>query len=448
MTRVVAAAWVVPGGGERPVRDGAIAFDAGRVVAVGARAAIEAAYPGADREDFGPTAVIVPGLVNAHTHLEYTILGGFDDGAPFATWMRGLIGRMRLLSADGFLLSARAGALSCLASGVTAVGDCSYSGAALDAAREAGLRGVVHVETFGRDARTALERLEPRLGELTARSGPLLQVGVSPHSAYTVAPDAFAAVASLARERDLPLAIHVAESTAEIDALRDGSGPLAAFYRGAGLEPSVLGGHPLPRLIAEGLAGPGMAAIHCVEVDERDVAMLAGARVGVVHCPRSNAQLGCGLAPVAALRRAGVTVALGSDSPASAPDFDLFSEMRAALAAARSREQDAAALTAHDVFAMATSAGAEILGLGGLAGALAPGRVADFAVVDMAGSPYWPTDDPITAVVLGGAACRVAGTSVGGELRYRQTRDSRRVSQAVSRAASLRASMFEEAVPP
>jgi 5-methylthioadenosine/S-adenosylhomocysteine deaminase len=153
-------------------------------------------------------------------------------------------------------------------------------------------------------------------------------------------------------------------------------------------------------------------------VDADEIALLAGHGVGVAHCPRSNAVLGCGVAPLAALRAAGARVGIGTDSPASAPSFDVFDELRAALYAARARERDPAALSAKDALELATLGSARALALEDEIGTLAPGKRADLQVVDLAGSPFLPWEDPATAVVLGGSPDRVAAVYVDGEARY------------------------------
>jgi 5-methylthioadenosine/S-adenosylhomocysteine deaminase len=160
----------------------------------------------------------------------------------------------------------------------------------------------------------------------------------------------------------------------------------------------------------------------------------------VAHCPRSNALLGCGAAPVAALLRAGVPVGLGTDSPASALTLDVFDELRAAIMLARVRERDAGALSAADALRLATLGGAEALGRADDLGSLDPGKQADLTVVDLAGTTFHPSDDPVAALVLGGAPERVVRTLVGGVVRYRNDESVYRA--ALDRAAAARARML------
>ena len=168
------------------------------------------------------------------------------------------------------------------------------------------------------------------------------------------------------------------------------------------------------------LLGPELLCAHCVAVDEEEIALLAAADVPVAHCPRSNAFLGCGTAPLVALRAAGVRVGLGTDSPASTPSLDPWDELRAALAGARARERRPDALLAADALRLATLEAAQALGLDRDLGSLAPGKRADVTVVSVAGSPYDPVEDPSAAAVFGTSPARVLETIVDGQTRYRQ----------------------------
>lgn len=403
--RLVSADWVVPVEGA-PIRDGA--------VAIGADGLIEAVGPAADLgagERF-EDAVIVPGLVDAHSHIEYAVYAGFGDGLPFVPWIGMHVRRKERLDLDDMRAIARLGAFECLRSGITTIGDCSFVGAAAEAAAETGLRAIVFVEVFGRDA-SALDRFH----EIHDRIGPALsdrvRLGVSPHAPYTCTVEVYAACAAL----DLPTQTHLAECAAERAWLESGSGdwtPLADLL----VPPPGTTGIRL--LAAEGLLGPEVSAAHCVHVDDEEIALLAEHGVGVAHCPRSNGYLGCGVAPLAELRAAGVDVAIATDSPASTPSLDLFEEIRTAVVAARARAGRPDSLTAAEALELATLGGARVLGLADEIGSLVPGKRADLTVVGLGGSPLSPVEDPVVAVVHGGSPDRVAATLVAGEDRYRR----------------------------
>jgi cytosine/adenosine deaminase-related metal-dependent hydrolase len=403
--RVLSADWVVPVEGA-PIRDGAVAIgEDGLIAAVGPASDIGA---GERFED----AVIVPGLVDAHSHIEYAVYAGFGDGLPFVPWIGMHVRRKELLDLDDMRAIARVGAFECLRSGITTIGDCSFVGAAAEAAAETGLRAIVFVEVFGRDA-SALDRFH----EIGERIAPALsdrvRLGVSPHAPYTCTPEVYAACAAL----DLPTQTHLAESVAERAWLESGSGdwtPLADLL----VPPPGTTGIRL--LAAAGLLGPHLSAAHCVHVDEEEIALLAEHEVGVAHCPRSNGYLGCGIAPLAELRAAGVDVAIATDSPASTPSLDLFDEMRTAVVVARARARRPDALTAAQALELATLGGARVLGLADEVGSLAVGKRADLTVVALDGTPLSPVEDPVVAVVHGGSPDRVAATLVAGEDRYRR----------------------------
>jgi 5-methylthioadenosine/S-adenosylhomocysteine deaminase len=240
-----------------------------------------------------------------------------------------------------------------------------------------------------------------------------VRLGISPHAPYTVRPELFAACLELG----LPVATHLSESRDEAAYLLDGSGAWAGL---TGLLVPPIGTSGIRALAERGLLHRRVLAAHCVTVDEEEIALLAEHDVAVAHCPRSNAMLGCGTAPLRALREAGVRVSIATDSPASTPSFDMFEEMRAALYAARARELDPSALSPADALELATLGGARALGLDADVGSLETGKQADLTVVELTETPFWPVDDPAAAVVLGGSPGRVAGTLVGGIERYRK----------------------------
>jgi 5-methylthioadenosine/S-adenosylhomocysteine deaminase len=155
-----------------------------------------------------------------------------------------------------------------------------------------------------------------------------------------------------------------------------------------------------------------------VQADAEEIEILAARDVAVAHCPRSNALLGCGVAPLGELRAAGIRVCIATDSPASTPSFDMFDEMRAAIVAARARERRPDALTAADALELATLGGARALGLDAEIGSLVAGKKADLTVLSLAESPFVPWEDPVTGAVLGGSPDRVVATLVSGQPRY------------------------------
>ena len=395
---VYSADWVLPIEGA-PIENGAVGVEGKRITAVGTSAELG---EGTRFDD----AVIVPGLVNAHSHLEYAVYGGFGDGLAFGPWIQLHIERKGRIAWEEFVAVARLGAAECLRSGITTIADASFSGAAAYVAAELGLRGIICLELFGTD----LAQLDEAEAKRSAFERGSVRVGLSPHAPYSASAELYR---EAYRDSALPVITHVAESDDELQYMLAGTGPIAAVT-----EIPSPGLTPVRYLAREGLLRPATLAAHCVKVDADEIALLAEHDVAVAHCPRSNAVLGCGVAPLRELRDAGIRVGLGTDSPASAPSFDFFDEMRAALYAARARAGSPEALSAKDALTLATLGSASALGLDEEIGSLVPGKRADLTVVSLAGSPYLPWEDPVVAVVFGGSPDRVQLTVVDGEPRY------------------------------
>ena len=404
MTQVLSADWVLPVEGA-PIENGAVAIEEGRIAAVGSAHELGAGT-------HYPDAVIAPGFVNAHSHLEYAVYGGFGDGlGDFAEWIALHIQRKARIGWEEYVDIARFGAAQCLSSGVTTVGDCSYSGATAVACADLGLRATVYLEVFGADAAAGLEHFAEIRQRVDGFFSNRVRPGISPHAPYSVSLDLYRASAELG----LPVATHLSESPAEILYLTRGEGPWGAYSDLLVPHPGTTGA----RLMAEhGLLGEGVVAAHCVMLEEDEVELLAATGTGVAHCPRSNAALGCGVAPLTELRQASARVGVGTDSPASAPSFDFFDELRSVLLSARARAQRPSALSAPETLELGTLGGARALGLDDEVGSLVPGKRADLTVVSLAESPYAPIEDPAGALVFGGSPERVLATFVDGEPRY------------------------------
>jgi len=393
----LSAGWVLPVDGP-PIAGGRVRFEGGEIVEVG---------PGRAATHY-EDAVILPGFVNAHSHLEYSLYAGFGDGQPFGPWIATHAARKSLLDYDETLALARVGVADSLRSGITTSADYSFSGASAPAATELGLRATVYLEVFAQEPAAAAEQYEQKRDRVAESE--LVRIGVSPHAPYTCS----LAVYEWCLALGVPVGTHLAESASENDWLERGEGP----WEGIGpllVPPTGL------RAVAtlEPVLGPDLLCAHCVEVTPAEIELLAERGVPVAHCPRSNALLGCGIAPLAGLRAAGVAVGLGTDSPASTPSFDIFEEMRTAIYAARARERRPEALLASDVLRLATVEAARALRIDGQVGTLTPGKRADLTVVSLAGSPYHPVEDPAAAVVFGGSPERVLATIVDGQTRYR-----------------------------
>jgi len=404
LNRILSADWVLPIEGP-PIEAGAVVIEDGRIAAVGTA---EDLGEGTRHDD----AVIMPGFVNAHSHLEYAVYGGFGDGlGDFAEWITLHIQRKARIGWDEYVDVAKLGAAQCLASGVTTVGDCSYSGATAVACAELGLRATVYLEVFGADPARALEHFAGIRDRVSDSFSRRVRPGVSPHAPYSASIELYEACADLG----LPIATHISESPAEVAYLLTGQGAWGDYQDLLVASPGKTGTH----LLAErDLLGPNVVAAHCVVLDAEEIGLLASSGTGVAHCPRSNAALGCGVAPLAELRAAGAPVGVGTDSPASAPSFDFFEELRSVLLSARARAGRPDVLSAGETLELGTLGSARALGLDGEVGSLVPGKRGDVAVVSLEGSAYLPFEDPAAAVVFGGSPDRVIATYVDGEARY------------------------------
>jgi cytosine/adenosine deaminase-related metal-dependent hydrolase len=418
------ADWILPVAGPF-VAGGAVAVDGERVAAVGLAAEVCAAYPQATVVDLG-RAIVMPGFVNCHSHLEYTIFRGILDDAQFGDWILQLVDVKASLSPEEYVLSARLGAAECVASGITTVADTSYGGASVAAAAEAGLRGRLYLEIFGIDDSRIDETLavvERRLDEAQASAPPTFDVGLMPHAPYTVSSRLFQTLAALSRDRGIRMASHVAESKEELTYVRSGSGKFAHDFREKlGWERMLVqpyGVSPIKYLQQWGVFDSEFLAVHCTQATLDDVHILRSKDAAVVHCPKSNAKLGCGIAPLPDLLRQGVKVGLGTDSPAASNIMDMFDEMRAMLLLHRATERDASVLDAETCVRIATLGGAEALGMAADIGSLEPGKLADFIAVDISSSHFAPVENPYSALVYGANQDDVLLTVVGGRPVYR-----------------------------
>ena len=403
MTDILSADWVLPVEGP-PIRAGAVAIEEDRIAAVG-----QASELGEGTRHEG--AAIIPGFVNAHSHLEYAVYAGFGDGLSFGPWILLHMDRKARLDLPQAESIARLGVAQCLGSGITTVGDASFSGAAAPACAELGLRAIVFLEVFGRGAEQIAGRFEDNRERIADVLGEEVRLGISPHAPYTCSAELYSACLELG----LPVATHLAESDAEQEWLASGTGAWEPY---ADMLAEPTGETGIRHLARHGALGAQMTAAHCVTVDDEEIELLARYDVSVAHCPRSNALLGCGIAPLAALRAAGVRIGLGTDSPASVPSFDMFDELRAAVMGARARERRSDVLSAGQALELATLASAQVLGIEDEVGSLLPGKKADLAIISLEGSPYYPWEDPAAAVVFGGSPERVEATFVGGKVRY------------------------------
>jgi cytosine/adenosine deaminase-related metal-dependent hydrolase len=397
-----------------PVENGAVAIDGDRIVYVGS----SDRGPSAEVINLGD-AVLLPGLVNAHCHLELTAMRGFLENLDFRSWIVRLTSSKRsVFSRDMLLDAARYGIAEGLRHGITSYGDTCDSGVAFDAMHECGVRGIMYQEVFGPDpaqCAAALAELRDKVARLRPLETALVRVGVSPHAPYTVSDSLFAAVASYARDEALPIAIHIAESRLEFELVAAGAGAFADGLRARGITVAPRARTPIQLLSALDVLAARPLLIHCVRVDDDDIADIAAARCAVAHCPASNAKLGHGIAPLAMLLDAGISIGLGSDSMASNNRMDLLEEARLATLLQRAEHADRPEFNAESILTLATLGGAQALGIANQVGSLEVGKAADLAAFPLDG--VGPVFDPVTAAVFAlPGTCASLVTVAGKEL--------------------------------
>jgi 5-methylthioadenosine/S-adenosylhomocysteine deaminase len=426
MTTLYSARWVLPVSSS-PIVDGALAIEKAAIVGVGSYAELARRYPEAERRSYGEAAIL-PGFINAHSHLELTAMRGFLDSVErdFFSWLRRLtVARLEHMTANDLQASATWGACEALRAGVTCVADASDSAAeSMKALRETGLRGTVYQESFGPDPKFASEnfaKLTEKVSRLKTLQTSLVQVGVSPHAPYTVSAPQLEMISEFALAERLPVMMHAAESVAERMLLAEGSGSFAEGFASRGIEWSAPSVSTIRYLARHGILQTQPLLAHCINVDADDLDLIGETQTRIAHCPKSNAKLGHGRAPFAEFLRRKLSVGLGSDSVASNNTCDLLEEARFALLLARA-VAGPNNLSASDALHAATLGGARALGLEGVVGELREGCQADFAVVSLAGTHQLPSYDPVSCLIFSSSGRDVLLTVVAGKELYRDGR--------------------------
>ena len=409
-TRRLAARWLLPIEGP-PIERGALLVGSdGRIRDIGPDAKVP--RPADTTAENFDDAVILPGLINTHTHLELTGLEDRVSEREFTAWIRQLREEKATRSAAEYVEAARRGLAACFAAGVTTIADTGDSGAVLQALVEVGGSGVAYQEVFGphpNQIGESLAHLQSKVDQLSRLAGGRVRVGVSPHAPYTVSGGLFRAVSEWARSEQLPLAVHIAESPAESEFLLRGTGPFADAWRARQIPlPRPAGFTPIDWLVEHGVLSDQTLCIHAVQLEPADLGRLADSGAAVAHCPLSNRAHGHGDAPLEAMLESGIRVGLGTDSVVSVGQLDLLAEARAAATLAR-------LLDAAGLIELCTLAGAHALGLEGETGSLVPGKWADCAVIRMATDPHGSPAEQ----VLASRPDDVLRTYVGGKEVYR-----------------------------
>ncbi len=352
---------------------GAMAVDGGRIAAIGTQAEVEAGYAGKERFDCAGR-VVIPGLVNAHTHVPMTLLRGIADDLRLDVWLLGYMMPVEreFVSPDFVRLGTRLACAEMIRSGITCFADMYYFESDVAAATaEAGMRALCAQTVLkfpSPDARSFEDSLAASREFIKQWKGhPLILPAVGPHSPYMCTADMLRQSAELAAEFDVPLHIHISETALEVENSRHEHGmPVVPYVK------------------KQNLFDAKVLAAHCVHIDEGEIRTLLHYNVGVAHNPSSNMKLASGFAPVMKMLETGLAVGIGTDGPASNNDLDMFEETRLAAFIAKGHSGMPTALPARLALTMATRLGAKALYLDDLIGSLEAGKSADVAIVDLA----------------------------------------------------------------
>ncbi|MCY3605575.1 MAG: TRZ/ATZ family hydrolase [Gammaproteobacteria bacterium] len=374
---------------------------------------IAALLPGAEARRRWPRArrverrehVVIPGLVNAHTHAGMTLLRGFADDTPLQAWLENHIwpAEARHLNEDYVRAGTELALVEMVRSGTTCFADMYFFpdvGAEVAVSRgvrmAVGLPMVDFPNRWAADRQASLRKNAELYGRFRGEAG--ISFTMAPHAPYSVDDAGLAQCAELADERDIPIHIHVHETEGEI---------AESLQRH--------GCRPLARLDRVGVVNERLMAVHAVQLEEGEIAVLAERGCSVVHCPQSNLKLASGFAPVESLLGAGVNVALGTDSTASNNDLDMLEETQTAALLAKGVSGKADAVSAAEALEMATLAGARALGLDGEIGSLRPGKAADFIALDLSAANSQPVYDPASQLAYSGKSSQITDVWVRGK---------------------------------
>ena len=385
---LIEARWIAAVDPDIVLKNHAVAVQHGRIVAVlpasEARTRFKAnEYVSLDEH------ILIPGLVNLHTHAAMSLMRGMADDLPLMTWLQDHIwpAEAAHVSAQFVHDGTRLACAEMLRGGITCFNDMYFfPEAAANAAAGFGMRAVLGITaiefptTYASDADDYINKGLAVREKLLDH--PLIHFCLAPHAPYTVADKTFERIATLSGQLNLPIHCHIHETRHEIDE------SLAQHQR-----------TPVQRLHELSLLGPGFIGVHAVHLSDEDLQLLASTGCSIAHCPTSNLKLASGFAPVARMLQLGINVGLGTDGAASNNRLDLFNEMRLASLLVKGLSGDASALPAHQALRMATLNGAIALGLGEETGSISLGKSADLCAVSLADISCRPCYDPVSHLV-------------------------------------------------
>ena len=361
---------------EPPVNHGAVAFSRGAILDVGTAEKILKKYPGHRVYHVG-NAVLMPGLINVHTHLELPPLLDAIRAKTLPEWVLNLVQAKKKIGKAEFAIAAKQNVKALIRSGTTTVGEICTHGVSPGVLTQSGLRAIIYKEIISMHPSRLI--LWPSVLGTRLLSG-LIQTGISPHAPHTVSETVLLQIKKLALQKKIRLCMHVAESKDEIRLLQGKKSRFEKLYHVAGWDTSWApsADSPFEYLHRLGLLDPYFLAVHSIQVTDMDISLIKRSCASVAHCPRSNKETGVGKMPLKKFLDKGVVVGLGTDSLASSPSLNLWDEMRSAYRIHRSD-----GVSVKDIFTLATNGGAKALGMFNTIGSIEPGKRADIIAVPL-----------------------------------------------------------------
>lgn len=385
---LIESQWIAAVDPDIVLKNHAVAVHRGRIIALLPVGDARKKYK-ADKHVILDEHILIPGLINLHTHAAMSLMRGMADDLPLMDWLQNHIwpAEAAHVSTQFVHDGTRLACAEMLKGGITCFNDMYFfPEATASAALEFGMRAVLGITALEFPSAYASDADDYLNKGLTVReqyiNNPLIHFCLAPHAPYTVADKTFERIVTLSAQLNLPIHCHIHETRQEIE--------------------DSLNQHqqrPLERLQKLALLGPNFIGVHAVHLSDADLAQLAATGCNIAHCPSSNLKLASGFAPVARMRQLGINVGLGTDSAASNNRLDLFSEMRLASLLAKGLSGDASALPAGEVLRMATLNGAIALGLGDETGSITQGKSADLCAISLADLNSRPCYDPVSHLI-------------------------------------------------
>ncbi len=396
---IIAPSWIIPvEPADTVLENQVVAIAEGRILAFENPDRARIKWPDAAWID-RPEHVLIPGLVNAHTHAAMTLLRGYADDLPLETWLSEHIwpAEQRWVNREFVRDGTDLAILEMIRGGTTCFQDMYFFPDEVAAiAAERGIRVVASMIVIDAPtvwAKTSDEYLSKGLEVHDRyRDHPLVKTAFAPHAPYSVSDEALERITTLANQLDVNIHMHVHETKEEI------KGEI----------------RPIERLNTLGLLGPQLNAVHMTQLTAEEIELAAKRNLSVIHCPESNMKLASGICPVSSLAEAGVNVALGTDGAASNNDLDMLGELRTAALLAKVTTEDASALPASEALAMATINGAKALGMADHTGSLLPGKAADMTCVDLSAPSCQPVHNPLSSLVYSAQRDQISDVWVAG----------------------------------